>query len=1104
MSFSLGSAFGKISIDVSGVTAAKQRANKALGSMQRGFLDVAGPVAVATAAVDVFTRVIGKVGASIKSLAEGMVGGNTQFEQYETSFKVLLGNAELATARLEELADFGARTPFELPGVVEADRVLQSFGLHAPATTEHFKKMGFDIRTLTGDVSAGVGAGFKEIALNIGKFSAGATGEAIARFQELGIVTRDQLRAMGVEFDKSGALTSPLPAAMDAVLTIMQDKYGGMMAAQSATMGGMLSNLVDWKDNTLRQLGEPIFEVLKEKLQGVLTLLDSSATKGSLEQFTTLLRNTLNIVMDFVGSFSSGAGIEHFVESFAGGLQKVNFFLTELRDRLRSFTASDIMTELAGSIEAVQSRLAQSLSDLESNYNTTITQINAQIENAATKLASQIADITEKYGAQAAKVSQRFAEVQEQVARQLAEAKINLEEQVAQKRQALQEKLAGMERQFAEKRRAINEQIQDKLVAFDEKREAIKERLEDKLDGLTEKHEAGRAKLIKELNEATTDEERAEIQARIEAEDAEFKKQADKFKAKAKKEEDRAKKKHERALKKLKDRLTREEKAYKDQVRREKKRAGQEEKRLQQQYDRQVNKLNQRLADEDAKRQQQLAKIFSERDAELAKAQETHAQQVALLNERLEAERTAYEQNRADIVAATEAEIAALEQQAAARAQAVGQEASGAMGQVLAVVDGIKGAIDSLRPAFDFIKAHWESIKNALIAIGAVLAGAGIVAAIAAIAGVVSALASPLGLLLAGVALLAAAWTENWGGIQEKTQAVMAVVWPKLQEAWAWIRDTAIPGLQDLYGYFKENLTPILQEFSDTALQAMWDKGQEVWTWIRDTAIPTIREWAAIFEENLKPHLESVWAKLNEFSTDIQPKLQAAWDKLLEVWAAVSELYESQLKPALAGLAEKLGLNDEKAGAFFAVLGHIVGLLLEAKIDQILTGITLAVDLLAFAFDRGAAAIRGANRVMAKFKSIWDGIARKIDDATGAIKRFTPSVAGIKFPSMLTPGSPTPFENGLRGINDALQKVSAAAKGISLPNMPPLGNIAAVTSSVPLPVPAVAGSTTSNSNTLTVNGPLVAITVPEGSDAKEIGQESSNKVQSMLRSMGLK
>ena len=245
---------------------------------------------------------INAVTGSIGGLVQGMVGGNAEFEQYQQRFEVLLKSADAAKQRLAELADFGAKTPFDLPEVVRADTILQGFGLHAEDTAKKFGFSGSEIRRIAGDVASGSGASFEQIAGYLGKFSAGATGEAIMRFQELGIVTREQLAKMGVEFDKSGTLTSPLPAAMTALLKVMNEKYNGMMAKQSKTFTGMSSNLRDWVGKTLRTVGQPIFDKLTDGLSSLLDFLDSPAVKGAIDTFSGWLKTGIDTAVNAVNS----------------------------------------------------------------------------------------------------------------------------------------------------------------------------------------------------------------------------------------------------------------------------------------------------------------------------------------------------------------------------------------------------------------------------------------------------------------------------------------------------------------------------------------------------------------------------------------------------------------------------------------------------------------------------------------------------------------------------------------------------------------------------------------------------------------------------------
>jgi phage-related protein len=245
-------------------------------------------------------QAISSVVSGIGEIATAMINGNAEFERYETQFGVLLGSAQAAKDRLKELADFGAKTPFELPEVVRADKVLQGFGLHSQETAKRFGFSGTQIRTIAGDLAAGTGQNFEDMSRYLGMFASGATGEAISRFQELGITSREELAKMGLEFSKSGELTTPTQEAFTVLLNVAQNRFGGMMEAQSKTFEGMVSNLEDWKGNTLRALGAPIFEVLKDKLAGVLEFLNKPETMGAITSFADGIASTLDTVITWV------------------------------------------------------------------------------------------------------------------------------------------------------------------------------------------------------------------------------------------------------------------------------------------------------------------------------------------------------------------------------------------------------------------------------------------------------------------------------------------------------------------------------------------------------------------------------------------------------------------------------------------------------------------------------------------------------------------------------------------------------------------------------------------------------------------------------------
>jgi hypothetical protein len=234
------------------------------------------------------------------SLASGMVSGNAEFERYETQFGVLLGSTKAAKDRLEELTTFAAVTPFELPEVVRADKVLTAFGLDTEQTAKKFGVSAKQIRTTIGDAAAGSGASFEELAGTMGRFASGSTGEAIMRMQELGIATREQMTQWGMQFSKTGELLTPVDKAFGMLEKGIRARFGGMMDAQSQTFEGMVSNLQDWLGQTKRALMAPVFDVLKDQLKGLLAFLGSDQAKVALDNIGKTLASGVSSAIGFV------------------------------------------------------------------------------------------------------------------------------------------------------------------------------------------------------------------------------------------------------------------------------------------------------------------------------------------------------------------------------------------------------------------------------------------------------------------------------------------------------------------------------------------------------------------------------------------------------------------------------------------------------------------------------------------------------------------------------------------------------------------------------------------------------------------------------------
>ena len=283
---------------------------QALGSIASAPIRALGGISNALGKIGLAGMGIVAVKNAIGGLVGGLISGNAQFETFAVQFRVLfqstsktVGEAtEKAKTRLAELAKFAAVTPFELPEVVRADKILLAFGLTAENTAKRFGVSGNQIRTTIGDVAAGTGVSFEEIAGTFGKFASGATGEAIRRFQELGIATREQMASWGLQFSKSGELLTPAREAFTILEKHVRAKYGGMMAATALTWEGMTSNVKDWMGATKRQLAAPIFEALKPQLTKMLAFLNSDQMTAWIDKMAAGVAKGVTSIVSFLGN----------------------------------------------------------------------------------------------------------------------------------------------------------------------------------------------------------------------------------------------------------------------------------------------------------------------------------------------------------------------------------------------------------------------------------------------------------------------------------------------------------------------------------------------------------------------------------------------------------------------------------------------------------------------------------------------------------------------------------------------------------------------------------------------------------------------------------
>ncbi|GEM_PF-5805651 len=257
----------------------------------------------------------------VKSLLKGMVSGNSEMEGYTTQFKVLLGTVTEAKGRMAELAKFAAVTPFELPEVVSASKQLQVMGGTALATGQTLK--------MVGDMASASGAGYQEVATWVGRLysnlQAGKPfGEATQRLQELGLIsgqTRNQMEDLAKKGGKAADVWD--------IFTKASQRFNGMMDEQSKTLEGLVSTLKDDFAATLREVGAPVFDKVKEGVKGLIGVFEKPEFKGAAKTLAAIVAGVVGVVGAVAGlaagimAWGKVAAAFEMVSGAVGGLSGV-------------------------------------------------------------------------------------------------------------------------------------------------------------------------------------------------------------------------------------------------------------------------------------------------------------------------------------------------------------------------------------------------------------------------------------------------------------------------------------------------------------------------------------------------------------------------------------------------------------------------------------------------------------------------------------------------------------------------------------------------------------------------------------------------------------
>ena len=286
------------------------------------------------------SKIVGAFTKPLFAIAKGGVAAGAQMEGFETRLKVLMGSSAAAKARLDELFQIGSTTPFELPGLMEAEVNLRALGVNAEKTLP-----------MVMDFAGAMGVDLASAAVEVGRamqFGAGAVETISGRALRAQVELRTGTNALKMS-------TEEFRDAMVATLTDEDGIFAGGTQKLAATFDGMLSNLKDAFFKFKKEVGDAgLFVTAKATLETMLELLkkNDTETQNFARTISTVLVDSLFSAIDAV------AAILKIFTQFSISIKAVQFAVSKIREGFLEVGLSIIQAAEKAAILASMNPLA--------------------------------------------------------------------------------------------------------------------------------------------------------------------------------------------------------------------------------------------------------------------------------------------------------------------------------------------------------------------------------------------------------------------------------------------------------------------------------------------------------------------------------------------------------------------------------------------------------------------------------------------------------------------------------------------------------------------------------------------------------------------------
>lgn len=221
--------------------------------------------------------------SQIKNFVTQVATVRGEFQQLEIAFKTMLGSAAQADALMSQLVKTAATTPFSLTDIAPSAKQLLAYGVEAEKVNETLIRLG--------DIAAGLSIPINDLAYLYGTTMVQGRlyTQDLNQFLGRGIPLIEQLaQQFGVAENQVKALVEEgkvgFPEVEQAIINLTNEgsMFGGLMAAQSQSITGQISNIEDAIDTMFNEIGKQNEGVINDALGLVSTLIENWETVGKV------------------------------------------------------------------------------------------------------------------------------------------------------------------------------------------------------------------------------------------------------------------------------------------------------------------------------------------------------------------------------------------------------------------------------------------------------------------------------------------------------------------------------------------------------------------------------------------------------------------------------------------------------------------------------------------------------------------------------------------------------------------------------------------------------------------------------------------------------